>query len=259
MYRDGVLEAEDFPVADVSEHLEGRHGGLGRLLRAVEGGAARARRRARPARARGRGRARPAPAAQARPLRDAPVPVVPRRAREQRRGELDGPRSTRSSTRGGSSPSARTRVLDRRRCSRRWDRSADLAGHGVGFLLYGLLDVVVDGYFDAVAGVRRLLRRGERGDLLRDTRSIRRSSATGSRCAGRWCASTASSVPMREAVSGLMRREHDRRRRASCIRTSRTCTTTSCASASRPTRCATSSARSSRPTSACATTARTRS
>lgn len=32
----------------------------------------------------------------------------------------------------------------------RWDRSADLAVYGVGFLVYGLLDVVVDGYFDAV-------------------------------------------------------------------------------------------------------------
>jgi magnesium transporter len=33
---------------------------------------------------------------------------------------------------------------------RRWDRSPDLAVHGVSFLLYGLLDVVVDDYFDAV-------------------------------------------------------------------------------------------------------------
>lgn len=32
----------------------------------------------------------------------------------------------------------------------RWDRSPDLAAHGVSFLLYGLLDVVVDGYFDAI-------------------------------------------------------------------------------------------------------------
>ena len=32
----------------------------------------------------------------------------------------------------------------------RWDRSPDLAVHGVSFLLYGLLDVVVDGYFDAI-------------------------------------------------------------------------------------------------------------
>ena len=45
VYRKGVLEAEGFAVADVSEHLdEHRHGGVGRLLRAVQGPAARARR-----------------------------------------------------------------------------------------------------------------------------------------------------------------------------------------------------------------------
>jgi magnesium transporter len=32
----------------------------------------------------------------------------------------------------------------------RWDGSADLAGHGVGFLLWGLLDFVVDGHFATV-------------------------------------------------------------------------------------------------------------
>ena len=32
----------------------------------------------------------------------------------------------------------------------RWDRSPDLAAHGVSFLLYGLLDVVIDGYFSTV-------------------------------------------------------------------------------------------------------------
>src|SRR6266545_4450257 len=32
----------------------------------------------------------------------------------------------------------------------RWDGSADLASHGVGFLLWGLLDVVVDGHFATV-------------------------------------------------------------------------------------------------------------
>ena len=32
----------------------------------------------------------------------------------------------------------------------RWDRSPDLAKAGVGFLLYGLLDVVVDDYFESV-------------------------------------------------------------------------------------------------------------
>ena len=32
----------------------------------------------------------------------------------------------------------------------RWDRSTDLAMHGVSFLLYGLLDTVVDTYFETV-------------------------------------------------------------------------------------------------------------
>jgi magnesium transporter len=32
----------------------------------------------------------------------------------------------------------------------RWDNASDLAGHGVGYLLHGLLDLVVDGHFAAV-------------------------------------------------------------------------------------------------------------
>jgi len=32
----------------------------------------------------------------------------------------------------------------------RWDEDADLAGNGIGYLLYGLLDLVCDGYFVAV-------------------------------------------------------------------------------------------------------------
>src|SRR4029077_18869164 len=42
----------------------------------------------------------------------------------------------------------------------RWDASPDLAAHGVGFLLYGLLDHLVDGQFTAVQqldeGIERL-------------------------------------------------------------------------------------------------------
>ncbi len=33
----------------------------------------------------------------------------------------------------------------------RWDHSGDLARHGVSFLLYGLLDVVVESYFDVIS------------------------------------------------------------------------------------------------------------
>lgn len=33
---------------------------------------------------------------------------------------------------------------------RRWDESAELAGYGTAFLLWGILDVVIDGYFEIV-------------------------------------------------------------------------------------------------------------
>jgi magnesium transporter len=40
--------------------------------------------------------------------------------------------------------------LDIGKVVERWDASPDLAQNGVGFLLYGLLDFIVDGHFDAV-------------------------------------------------------------------------------------------------------------
>ena len=40
--------------------------------------------------------------------------------------------------------------LDIGKVVERWDASPDLAKHGVGFLLYGLLDFIVDGHFEAV-------------------------------------------------------------------------------------------------------------
>jgi magnesium transporter len=40
--------------------------------------------------------------------------------------------------------------LDIGKVVERWDASPDLARHGVGFLLYGLLDFIVDGHFEAV-------------------------------------------------------------------------------------------------------------
>jgi magnesium transporter len=40
--------------------------------------------------------------------------------------------------------------LDIGRVVDRWDASPDLAAHGVGFLLHGLLDYIVDGHFEAV-------------------------------------------------------------------------------------------------------------
>ena len=40
--------------------------------------------------------------------------------------------------------------LDIGKVTDRWDASPDLAGYGVGYLVYGLLDHIVDGHFEAV-------------------------------------------------------------------------------------------------------------
>lgn len=89
----------------------------------------------------------------------------------------------------------------------RWDRSPDLAVNGVSFLLYGLLDVVVDGYFDTVSAF----------DDYYDTVSEGLFSETPLPPSEqhRWFQTRQALlqfrrlvVPMREAVSGLMRREH---------------------------------------------------
>ena len=89
----------------------------------------------------------------------------------------------------------------------RWDRSPDLAAHGVSFLLYGLLDVVVDGYFDAVQAFDDyydevsdsiFAERPLTPDEQRRWFDMRRSMVRFHRLA----------VPLREAVSSLMRREH---------------------------------------------------
>jgi magnesium transporter len=40
--------------------------------------------------------------------------------------------------------------LDIGKVVERWDATSDLASHGVGYLLYGLLDYIVDGHFEAV-------------------------------------------------------------------------------------------------------------
>jgi magnesium transporter len=91
---------------------------------------------------------------------------------------------------------------------RRWDRSADLAKHGVSFLLYGLLDVVVDDYFDAVQAFDDYF--DEISAAIFSETPIQPSQQR------HWFQMRQSLikfhrlvVPMREAVSGLMRREHD--------------------------------------------------
>jgi magnesium transporter len=90
----------------------------------------------------------------------------------------------------------------------RWARSPDLAVHGVGFLLYGLFDVIIDGYFDALAAFDQYYETVSDG-LFADrpveaTRErhwfdLRQAMVRFHRLA----------IPMRETVSSLMRREEE--------------------------------------------------
>jgi magnesium transporter len=90
----------------------------------------------------------------------------------------------------------------------RWDSSSDLAIHGVGFLLYGLINHVVDGHFDAVQGFDDEIEALE--DLLFDATprgaevqrrsfAVRKSLVTFRRVV----------LPMREVVNTLLRRDLD--------------------------------------------------
>ena len=89
----------------------------------------------------------------------------------------------------------------------RWDQSPDLARLGVSFLLYGLLDVIVDGYFDAVGMFDDYYDEVSEGIFAeRPLTHVQQR---------RWFLMRQALVhfhrlvvPMREAVSSLMRREH---------------------------------------------------
>jgi magnesium transporter len=90
----------------------------------------------------------------------------------------------------------------------RWDANADLAKYGVGFLLWGLLDVIVDDHFDTVQQLDNAIESLE--DALFDDRprdkevqrrsfEIRKSLVEVRRVI----------VPMREMLNTLMRRDVD--------------------------------------------------
>jgi magnesium transporter len=89
---------------------------------------------------------------------------------------------------------------------KRWDSSPDLAVNGVGFLLWGLIDDIVDGHFDAVQTMDEATEELE--DLLFDDRprdkdvqrrsfALRKSLVTLRRVV----------LPMREVVNTLLRRD----------------------------------------------------
>ncbi len=89
---------------------------------------------------------------------------------------------------------------------RRWDDMAHLAKSGVGFLVHGLLDYVVDTHFDAVQSLDDLVdeledqvfeERPRDTDVQRRTLALRKSLGTLRRVV----------LPMREVVNTLMRRD----------------------------------------------------
>jgi magnesium transporter len=88
----------------------------------------------------------------------------------------------------------------------RWDQSPDLAKYGVGFLLYGLLDYVVDTHFDAVLALddqiealedRLFEDQPQDKEMQRRTFELRKSLVTLRRVV----------LPMREEVNSLLRRD----------------------------------------------------
>ncbi|MBI5090241.1 MAG: magnesium transporter CorA family protein [Actinobacteria bacterium] len=88
----------------------------------------------------------------------------------------------------------------------RWDRMRDLGKFGVGFLVYGLLDVIIDGYFEAIQvfddfydaiSDEIFAERPLNPTKQREWFDMRRALVMFHRLV----------VPMREAVSSLMRRE----------------------------------------------------
>jgi magnesium transporter len=89
---------------------------------------------------------------------------------------------------------------------RRWDESRELAGHGVAFLLWGLLDDVVDGHFDAVQSLDAEIEALEDlvfSDAPRNTEVQRRSfELRKSLVLLRRVV-----LPMREVINSLMRRD----------------------------------------------------
>lgn len=90
--------------------------------------------------------------------------------------------------------------------TRRWDESADLATNGVSFLLWGLLDDVVDGYFEVVQRLDDRLDaledlvfddRSRTAEVQRESFAVRKSLVILRRVV----------LPMREVVNSLMRRD----------------------------------------------------
>jgi magnesium transporter len=99
-------------------------------------------------------------------------------------------------------------TFDMRKVVERWDNNADLAKHGVAYLLWGLLDVIVDGHFDVVQILDGQI--DEIEDALFDDKPRDKEVARRSFHLRKSLVMLRRVVlPMREVVNSLMRRDID--------------------------------------------------
>jgi magnesium transporter len=87
-----------------------------------------------------------------------------------------------------------------------WDQSADLAVHGTGFLLYGLLDYVVDTHFEAVQSLDAQVE-GLEDSLFEETPKDREMQVRTFQVRKSLVTLRRVVLPMREVVNSLMRRD----------------------------------------------------
>ena len=95
--------------------------------------------------------------------------------------------------------------LDVQRLQQRWDENAELAGYGVGYLLYGLLDLLVDSHFEAAQRLDSTLDRVEEslfGEDVNPSREVQRQAYRARRDLVRLRQVV---LPMREVVNAVMR------------------------------------------------------
>ena len=88
----------------------------------------------------------------------------------------------------------------------RWDASPDLAKYGVGYLLYGLLDYIVDGHFEAVQSLDDTVEDLE-DDLFSDVPKDMRVQRRSFELRKSLVLLRRVVIPMREVVNTLMRRD----------------------------------------------------
>ena len=88
----------------------------------------------------------------------------------------------------------------------RWDASPDLARHGVGYLLHGLLDYIVDGHFEAVQSLDDAVENVE-DDLFSDVPKDMRVQRRSFELRKSLVLLRRVVIPMREVVNTLMRRD----------------------------------------------------